>query len=65
MMECKHEQIMCRNCVKICLVCGKELPADFGTDKPAPKATEAAKTPAEPKEAPKETKKRTTRKGGK
>ena len=45
LMECKHEQIMCRNCVKICLKCGKELPADFGTNKPAPKATEAAETP--------------------
>ena len=44
-MECKHEKIMCRNCVKICLICGKELPADFGTDKPAPVAEKAAETP--------------------
>ena len=44
-MECKHEQIMCRNCVKICLKCGAELPADFGTDKPAPVAEKAAETP--------------------
>ena len=34
-MNCKHEQYMCRNCVKICLKCGAELPADFGTDKQA------------------------------
>ena len=58
-MECKHEQIMCRNCVKICLKCGKELPADFGTDKPAPKETEAAETPVKAKET---AKKPTTRK---
>ena len=58
-MECKHEQIMCRNCVKICLKCGAELPADFGTDKPAPKATEAAETPVKAKET---AKKPTTRK---
>lgn len=44
-MECKHKQIMCRNCVKICLICGKELPADFGTDKPAPVAENAAESP--------------------
>lgn len=44
-MDCKHEQIMCRNCVKICLKCGKELPAEFGTDKHAPAAEEAAETP--------------------
>ncbi len=44
-MDCKHEQIMCRNCVKICLKCGKELPADFGTNKPAPAAEKAAETP--------------------
>ena len=29
-MDCRHEQIMCRNCVKICLKCGKELPANAG-----------------------------------
>ena len=40
-MDCKHEQVMCRNCVKICLKCGKELPAG----KPAPVAEEAAETP--------------------
>ena len=44
-MDCKHEEIMCRNCVKICLKCGKELPADFGTDKPAPVAEKAEETP--------------------
>ena len=32
MVACKHEKIMCRNCVKICLICGAELPADFGTE---------------------------------
>jgi len=40
-VECKHEQIMCRNCVKICLKCGAELPADFDPSK----AKEAAETP--------------------
>ena len=44
-MDCKHEQIMCSNCVKICLKCGKELPADFGTDKPAPVEKKAEETP--------------------
>lgn len=44
-MDCKHEQIMCRNCVKICLKCGKELPADFGTDKPEPVTEKAEETP--------------------
>lgn len=43
-MDCKHEQIMCRNCVKICLKCGKELPADFGT-KNAPAGADTAETP--------------------
>ena len=57
-MECKHEEIMCRNCVKICLKCGKELPADFGTDKPAPKATEAEETPVKAKETAKKTTRR-------
>ena len=55
-MECKHEQIMCRNCVKICLKCGKELPADFQTGKPSP-VTEAP-------EKAQETPKKTTRKKG-
>ena len=42
-VACKHEKIMCRNCVKICLICGAELPADFGADKPAPVAEKAEK----------------------
>ena len=61
-MDCKHEQIMCRNCVKICLKCGKELPADFGTDKPAPTAEKAAETPVKAQETAKKT---TTRKKAK
>ena len=40
-VECKHEQIMCRNCVKICLKCGAELPKDFIPGK----AQEAVETP--------------------
>ena len=44
-MACKHEKIMCRNCVKICLDCGAELPADFGAEKPAP-VEEKAEKPA-------------------
>ena len=50
-MDCKHEQIMCRNCVKICLKCGKELPADFQTGKPSP----AEGTPGMAQETPKKT----------
>lgn len=42
-VDCKHERIKCVNCVKICLICGAELPADFGTDKPAPVAEKAEK----------------------
>ena len=61
-MECKHEEIMCRNCVKICLKCGKELPADFGTNKPVPKAKEAAETPVNgEKTAKKTTRKKVTK----
>ena len=44
-MECRHEMIMCRDCVKYCLICGKELPNDFGVKEP--------EKPAEPAEAPK------------
>ena len=44
-MECKHGMIMCRNCIKYCLICGKELPADFGVKKAEPEK--------EPAEAPK------------
>lgn len=47
-MECKHEMIMCRDCVKYCLICGKELPADFVPGKAPEKAPEN-----EPAEAPK------------
>lgn len=54
-MDCKHEQIMCRNCVKICLKCGAELPADFDPSK----AKEAAETPVKAQETAKKT---TTRK---
>lgn len=54
-MDCRHEQIMCRNCVKICLKCGKELPADFGTDKPAPRAQEAEEAPVKAQETQKKT----------
>ena len=42
-VDCKHERYMCRNCVKICLICGKELPSDFGVEKPAPVAEKAEK----------------------
>ena len=56
-MECTHEQIMCRNCVKICLICGRELPSDFRAGKDAPAAEKAA-------EAPGKAKKTTTRKKG-
>ena len=51
-MDCRHEQIMCRNCVKICRKCGRELPADFGTDKPAPGAQEAEEAPVKAHETP-------------
>ena len=44
-MECKHERIMCRNCVKICLDCGAELPKDFYPHK----VEEVAEQPTEPK----------------
>ena len=60
-MECTHEQIMCRNCVKICLKCGRELPSDFRAGKDAPAPEQAAETPAEPQ---KTARKRTTRKKG-
>lgn len=55
-MDCKHEEIMCRNCVKICLKCGKELPADFVPGKPS--------TVTETPENGQETPKKTTRKKG-
>ena len=54
-MACKHEQIMCRNCVKICLKCGAELPPDFVPGKNTP---EAAETPVKAEK----TAKKTTRK---
>ena len=54
-MTCNHEQIMCRNCVKICLKCGAELPTDFYPGK----QPEAAETPVK---AEKTATKKTTRK---
>lgn len=53
-MDCNHEQIMCRNCVKICLKCGKELPADYEPGKSA--------SDEETPEKAQKTAKRTTRK---
>lgn len=54
-MECKHEEIMCRNCVKICLKCGAQLPSGFIPGK----AEETAETPVKDE---KTTAKKTTRK---
>ena len=44
-MACTHDEIKCVNCVKTCLKCGAELPADFVPGKPAPVADKAAETP--------------------
>ena len=58
-MVCKHEQIMCRNCVKICLKCGAELPSGFIPGKDTQEAPNAAETPIK---AEKTATKKTTRK---
>ena len=50
-MECRHDKIMCRNCVKICLICGAELPQDFGTDKNKGKDGTPEKAAETPKKA--------------
>lgn len=55
-MECTHDAIRCTNCVKFCLKCGKELPADFIPGKHTPQA----ETPVNGQETPK----KATRKKG-
>ena len=55
-MECTHDAIRCTNCVKFCLKCGKELPADFIPGK----HTQTAETPVNGQETPK----KATRKKG-
>ena len=61
-MACTHERIKCVNCVKYCIVCGAELPADFTQGKDAHKKDEAVKTP---ENGQKTATKRTSRKGAK
>lgn len=44
-MACTHERIKCVNCVKYCITCGVELPADYQPGKDTPKQEKAAETP--------------------
>jgi hypothetical protein len=54
-MNCKHESIMCRNNVFLCLKCGAEVPSPYQTDKHPTETANAS-------EGPKKAVKRTTRK---
>ena len=51
-MACKHERIKCVNCVKYCMICGEQLPADFiqkNAKKEAPAAEPEPKKETKPK----------------
>lgn len=56
-MDCKHEQIGCRDNVFFCLKCGSALPSPFKAGKDPSEAEKPAK-------APKRAAKRTTKKKG-
>lgn len=61
-MACTHEAIKCVNCVKYCLKCGVELPADFIPGKYTPAPAQAVESP---EKGQKTATKRTSRKGAK
>lgn len=60
-MACTHDAIKCVNCVKICLKCGAELPADFTPGKSTSAPGKAVETP----ENGQKTATKRTRKGAK